>query len=115
LTTVREAAFELFREHGMTTIFGNPGSAEPWILGSLPGDFRYVPGHERVGRHGGWLRAGAQAVRARQVVTDGGAQTAVFDVPGHRWLSLKDALRHPATAAAGLACSSRSHLLPRTS
>jgi hypothetical protein len=28
LTTVREAAFELFREHGMTTIFGNPGSTE---------------------------------------------------------------------------------------
>jgi hypothetical protein len=28
LTTVREAAFELFREHGMTTIFGNPGATE---------------------------------------------------------------------------------------
>jgi hypothetical protein len=28
LTTVREAAFELFREHGMATIFGNPGSTE---------------------------------------------------------------------------------------
>jgi hypothetical protein len=28
LTTVRETAFELFREHGMTTIFGNPGSTE---------------------------------------------------------------------------------------
>jgi thiamine pyrophosphate-dependent acetolactate synthase large subunit-like protein len=28
LTTVREAAFELFGEHGMTTIFGNPGSTE---------------------------------------------------------------------------------------
>jgi Thiamine pyrophosphate enzyme, N-terminal TPP binding domain len=49
VTTVREAAFELFREHGVTTIFGNPGSTELPMLGSLPGDFRYVPGlHEMV-------------------------------------------------------------------
>ena len=28
MATVREATLELFRAHGMTTIFGNPGSTE---------------------------------------------------------------------------------------
>ena len=28
MTTVREAAFDLLRTRGMTTIFGNPGSTE---------------------------------------------------------------------------------------
>jgi benzoylformate decarboxylase len=44
MTTVREAALELFREHGMTTIFGNPGSTELPMLGPFPEDFRYVLG-----------------------------------------------------------------------
>ena len=49
MTTVRDAAFELFRERGMTTIFGNPGSTELPMLGPLPEDFRYVLGlHEAV-------------------------------------------------------------------
>jgi benzoylformate decarboxylase len=44
MTTVREAAIELFRERGMTTIFGNPGSTELPMLGAFPEDFRYVLG-----------------------------------------------------------------------
>ncbi len=44
MTSVRDAAFELFRRHGMTTIFGNPGSTELPMLGPLPDDFRYVLG-----------------------------------------------------------------------
>jgi benzoylformate decarboxylase len=44
MTTVREASFELFRNHRMTTIFGNPGSTELPMLGPLPEDFRYVLG-----------------------------------------------------------------------
>jgi benzoylformate decarboxylase len=44
MTTVREATFELFRRHGMTTIFGNPGSTELPMLGTFPDDFRYVLG-----------------------------------------------------------------------
>jgi benzoylformate decarboxylase len=44
MTTVREAAFELFRARGMTTIFGNPGSTELPMLGPFPEDFRYVLG-----------------------------------------------------------------------
>jgi benzoylformate decarboxylase len=41
---VREASFELFRAHGMTTIFGNPGSTELPMLADFPSDFDYVLG-----------------------------------------------------------------------
>jgi benzoylformate decarboxylase len=44
MTTVREAAFGFFRERGMTTIFGNPGSTELPMLGDFPDDFTYVLG-----------------------------------------------------------------------
>lgn len=44
MPTVREATFELFRAHGMTTMFGNPGSTELPMLADFPGDFRYVLG-----------------------------------------------------------------------
>jgi benzoylformate decarboxylase len=44
MTSVRDASLELFRRHGMTTIFGNPGSTELPMLGPLPEDFRYVLG-----------------------------------------------------------------------
>jgi benzoylformate decarboxylase len=47
--TVREATFELLRERGMTTMFGNPGSTELGLLRDLPPDFRYVMAlHESV-------------------------------------------------------------------
>src|SRR3981081_1224447 len=44
MPTVREATFELFRAHGMTTIFGNPGSTELPMLADFPDDFSYVLG-----------------------------------------------------------------------
>jgi benzoylformate decarboxylase len=44
MTTVRDATLELFRRHGMTTIFGNPGSTELPMLADFPEDFRYVLG-----------------------------------------------------------------------
>ncbi len=44
MPTVREATFELFRAHGMTTIFGNPGSTELPMLADFPEDFNYVLG-----------------------------------------------------------------------
>jgi benzoylformate decarboxylase len=44
MASVREVAFELFREHGMTTMFGNPGSTELPMLAEFPEDFRYVLG-----------------------------------------------------------------------
>jgi benzoylformate decarboxylase len=44
MASVREATFELFRAHGMTTIFGNPGSTELPMLADFPEDFTYVLG-----------------------------------------------------------------------
>jgi len=47
--TVRETTFQLLERHGMTTVFGNPGSNELPFLAGLPGGFRYVLGlHEGV-------------------------------------------------------------------
>ncbi|OZI74963.1 benzoylformate decarboxylase [Bordetella genomosp. 12] len=40
--TIREVAFELFRDLGLTTIFGNPGSTEETFLKDFPKDFRYI-------------------------------------------------------------------------
>lgn len=42
--TVRDAVFALLRAHGLTTIFGNPGSTELPMFADMPGDFRYVLG-----------------------------------------------------------------------
>ena len=44
MPTVREASFDLFRAHGMTTMFGNPGSTELPMLAEFPADFRYLLG-----------------------------------------------------------------------
>ena len=44
MATVREATLDLFRAHGMTTIFGNPGSTELPMLADFPEDFTYVLG-----------------------------------------------------------------------
>ena len=44
---IRTVAHELMRRHGLTTIFGNPGSNELPFLAELPEEFRYVLGlHE---------------------------------------------------------------------
>ncbi|MHB8694054.1 MAG: benzoylformate decarboxylase [Solirubrobacteraceae bacterium] len=58
--TVREATFELFRAHGMTTIFGNPGSTELPMLADFPSDFRYILGLQElvvVGMADGYAQA----------------------------------------------------------
>ena len=44
MSTVREVTYELLRERGMTTMFGNPGSTELPMLADFPDDFRYVLG-----------------------------------------------------------------------
>jgi benzoylformate decarboxylase len=48
MTTVREAVFEMWRDRGMTTIFGNPGSTELPMLADFPEDFRYVLGLQEI-------------------------------------------------------------------
>src|ERR1700728_2091812 len=42
LMNVRDAFYEVLRTHGITTIFGNPGSNELPLLRDFPDDFRYV-------------------------------------------------------------------------
>ena len=42
LRTVRDVTYQLFRELGLTTIFGNVGSTEETFLKNFPKDFRYV-------------------------------------------------------------------------
>ena len=42
MPTVHDAAYEVLRSFGMTTIFGNPGSNELTFLDEFPEDFRYV-------------------------------------------------------------------------
>src|SRR3954451_5353820 len=44
MTTVRQATIDLFRSHGLTTWFGNPGSSELTLLDDFPSDFRYLLG-----------------------------------------------------------------------
>lgn len=40
--SVKQAAFEVMRRHGMTTIFSNPGSTEVSFLVDLPDDIKFV-------------------------------------------------------------------------
>lgn len=44
MATVREVTFDLLRDLGMTTVFGNPGSTELPFLQDFPEDFRYILG-----------------------------------------------------------------------
>src|ERR687892_159049 len=60
MITAREASYELFRRHGMTTMFGNPGSTELPMLSEFPDDFRYVLGLQEavaVGMADGYAQA----------------------------------------------------------
>jgi benzoylformate decarboxylase len=58
--TVRDAAFDVLRAGGLTTIFANPGSTEVALLAGLPPDLRFVLAlHEGsvVGMATGWAIA----------------------------------------------------------
>ncbi len=49
MTGVHDVTYDLLRRHGVTTIFGNPGSNELPFLKDFPADFRYFLGlHEGV-------------------------------------------------------------------
>ncbi|HYB24796.1 MAG TPA: benzoylformate decarboxylase [Solirubrobacteraceae bacterium] len=63
MSTVREATFQLLRAHGMTTVFGNPGSTELPMLEDFPEDFTYVLGLQElvvVGMADGFAQASAR-------------------------------------------------------
>ncbi|MFU8849704.1 benzoylformate decarboxylase [Micromonospora sp. SL1-18] len=42
MATVRDTTYDLLRDLGLTTVFGNPGSTEEPFLRDFPADFRYV-------------------------------------------------------------------------
>jgi benzoylformate decarboxylase len=42
MKTVRDVTYQLLREFGLTTIFGNVGSTEETFLKNFPSDFRYI-------------------------------------------------------------------------
>src|SRR5271166_6424968 len=45
--TIHEVTYDLLRELGLTTVFGNPGSTEETFLTNFPDDFTYVLGLRR--------------------------------------------------------------------
>src|SRR3954454_23458283 len=84
MSTVREAAFDLFREHGMTTIFGTPGSTELPMRADFPGDFRYILGLQEavvVGMADGYAQASGRAAVANLHTAPGvgNAMGAIFN------------------------------------
>ncbi len=89
MPTVRDAAFELFREHGMTTIFGNPGSTELPMLADFPEDFRYVLGLQEavaVGMADGYAQASGRPahVNLHTAPGVGNAMGAIFNAQANK-------------------------------
>ena len=89
MATVRDAAFDLFREHGMTTMFGNPGSTELPMLAEFPDDFRYVLGLQEavvVGMADGFAQASGlpTAVNLHTAPGVGNAMGAIFNAQANK-------------------------------
>ncbi len=84
MSSVREASFDVFRAHGMTTMFGNPGSTELPMLRDYPEDFRYVLGLQEavvVGMADGYAQAtgGPALVNLHTAPGVGNAMGAIFN------------------------------------
>lgn len=65
MTSVHDLTYDLLRRHGVTTVFGNPGSNELPFLDHFPSDFRYFLGlHEgvAVGMADGYAQATGETV-----------------------------------------------------
>src|SRR5256885_6648421 len=89
MTTVREAAFELFRTRGMTTVFGNPGSTELPMLAHFPSDFTYVLGLQEavvVGMADGFAQASGRPalVNLHTAPGVGNAMGAIFNAQANK-------------------------------
>ncbi len=89
MTTVRDAAFELFRRRGMTTIFGNPGSTELPMLADYPADFRYILGLQEavvVGMADGYAQASGRIAHANLHTAPGlgNAMGAIFNAQANK-------------------------------
>jgi benzoylformate decarboxylase len=89
MLTVRDAAFDLFRRHGMTTIFGNPGSTELPMLADFPEDFRYILGLQEavvVGMADGYAQASGRVAHANLHTAPGvgNAMGAIFTAKANK-------------------------------
>jgi benzoylformate decarboxylase len=84
MATVKEATYDLLRRHGITTIFGNPGSTELPMLADFPSDFRYVLGLQEaavVGMADGFAQASGKPafVNLHTAPGMGNAMGAIFN------------------------------------
>src|SRR3954452_25052665 len=84
MATVRDATYDLLRRHGMTTMFGNPGSTELPMLADFPEAFRYVLGLQEavvVGMADGYAQAsgGPAFVNLHTAPGVGNAMGAIFN------------------------------------
>jgi benzoylformate decarboxylase len=84
MPTVREATYDLLRAHGLTTMFGNPGSTELPMLADFPDDFRYVLGLQEavvVGMADGFAQASGRPafVNLHTAPGVGNAMGAIFN------------------------------------
>lgn len=89
MPTVREAAFDLFRVQGMTTMFGNPGSTELPMLADYPDDFRYILGLQEavvVGMADGFAQASGNTaiVNLHTAPGVGNAMGAIFNAQANK-------------------------------
>ena len=84
MATVREATYDLLRQHGIDTMFGNPGSTELPMLADYPDDFRYVLGLQEavvVGMADGFAQASGKPgfVNLHTAPGVGNAMGAIFN------------------------------------
>src|SRR5689334_22649673 len=89
MPTVREAVFEMLRDRGMTTVFGNPGSTELPMLRDFPDDFRYVLGLQEavaVGMADGFAQASgiATMVNLHTAPGVGNGMGAIFNAQANK-------------------------------
>src|SRR5215213_9520382 len=89
MATVKEATYDLLREHGMTTMFGNPGSTELPMLADYPDDFRYVLGLQEavvVGMADGFAQASGRPafVNLHTAPGVGNAMGAIFNAQANK-------------------------------
>src|ERR671932_1997908 len=89
MATVKEATFDLLREHDITTMFGNPGSTELPMLADWPDDFRYVLGLQEavvVGMADGYAQASGQTtlVNLHTAPGVGNAMGAIFNAQANK-------------------------------
>lgn len=89
MPNVRETTFDLLRRHGMTTMFGNPGSTELPMLRDFPDDFRYVLGLQEavvVGMADGFAQASGRPSHANLHTAPGvgNAVGAIFNAQANK-------------------------------